>query len=142
MQYYYKIKERGITLFIAMIVTATLLLISTGIVTLAVREAKISSTARESQHAFYAADTGIECALYWSAKSPVVAGSTITCNNTVSPVFNGYPFTFDVNFSPDPYCATVTIARSGGQTTIESRGHNTCDTTNSRRVERAVKVTY
>ena len=52
-------KERGITLFIAMVVTATLLLISVGVATLAVREASIANAGKQSQYAFYAADTGI-----------------------------------------------------------------------------------
>jgi Tfp pilus assembly protein PilX len=62
--------KKGFTLFIAMIVMATLLLVSSTIAALAVRGSFIYSTARESQKAFYAADSGMECALFWDVKSP------------------------------------------------------------------------
>ncbi len=66
----------------------------------------------------------------------------VTCSNNVIPVTtNGLTSTFQVTFSPEPYCADVTVIK-GGATTIESRGYNTCDTGNARRVERAIKVTY
>ena len=45
-----------------------------------------------------------------------------------------------------PYCATVTVTKtvSSGivSTSIDSRGYNTCVTTDLGRVERALKVTY
>jgi hypothetical protein len=39
-------------------------------------------------------------------------------------------------------CAIVVVTKSGGNTIIESRGYNTCDTTADRRFERAVRITY
>jgi len=41
----------------------------------------------------------------------------------------------------DP-CATVTVKKDNGNTTVDSRGYNTCDTNSPRRVERGVSVTY
>jgi len=153
-------KNRGFTLFMAVIVMGTLLLVAVGIVSLAVRQILISSSARESQYAFYAADTGIECALYWDVQNPsgVSAFSTstsstnITCNGpSLLPVGGGGSSmptsTFAFTFSPnEPYCATVAVNKKYVSnvlvTTIESKGYNTCDTSNPRRVERAVRVTY
>ncbi len=139
-------QESGVTLFIAMVITATLLLISTGIVVLSIKEAQISNAGRESQYAFYAADTGIECALYWDTKSPsgsafLTPGSTITCAGQSQSAGDSNPSIFDLTF-PDNSCVTVTVTKNGSATTIESRGHNTCDLTSARRVERAIKVTY
>jgi hypothetical protein len=146
--------NKGFTLFIAMVITGTLLVVSMGIVNLAVKGAILYSAARQSQHAFYAADTGIECTLFWDVKNSsgfsafsTSTASTISCNNQ-SLVVQGseqgsptLPFTF--NFSPDPYCAIVTVVKLNNNTTrIESRGYNTCDLSNPRRVERAVRVTY
>ncbi|MDZ4225930.1 MAG: hypothetical protein U1C66_00365 [Patescibacteria group bacterium] len=44
---------------------------------LLIRELELSRTARESQYAIYAADTGVECALYWDFKYGTVNPSDI-----------------------------------------------------------------
>jgi len=152
-------KNKGITLLIAIVITASLLLISTGMVNLALRQAFLTSSSRESQFAFYAADTGIECALYWDVRNPNYSAfatstmSTIHCNEDVlnqnptnpTPAIVGGESapSFTIKFLPDPYCAIVTVTKfDNGATQIESKGYNTCDSTNPNRVERAVKVTY
>ena len=152
-------KTKGFTLFIAIAVTATLLFISTGIVSTALKEAFLTSASRESQYAFYAADTGIECAVYWDVKNPTgisafatSTASQISCNQNAANPSNPTPSvvgssavsTFTINFLPDQYCAVVTVTKSdtNPKTKIESLGYNTCDPGNPRRVERAVRVTY
>jgi hypothetical protein len=99
-------KQRGFTLFVAMVVTSTLVVISMGIIAFAVRQSLITSAGRESQYAFYAADTAAECALHWdvvgvpdaaqgpdrySAFSPQTAALQVRCNQdnvTVGPLSN------------------------------------------------------
>jgi len=159
MNKYFKIKnkENGFTLFISIVIMGTVLLIATGVISLAVKQAFISSAGKESQNAFYAADTGVECALFWDIHNPsgVSAFSTSTtssiyCNNDVNNSSNqwtvggGYTSTINyISFNPDPYCAVVTVTKSvGGGTTIESKGYNTCDSSNPRRAERAVRAVY
>lgn len=157
----FKDKNKGLTLFVAMVLMGTLLLIATGIVSLAVRQSVISASGRESQDAFYAADTGIECALFWDVQNQTgissfstSTGSTIFCNQDASNPSNPIPTTvggnavstFRVNFLPNPYCAIVTVTKDyindALVTTIESKGYNTCDPSNPRRVERAVRAVY
>jgi hypothetical protein len=150
-------KNRGFTLFVAIVVMGTILLVATGVVNLATRQAFISASGRESQHAFYAADTGIECALYWDVQNPsgisafsTTTGSTIFCNKDANNPSNewvvGGSYTSVINkidFLPDPYCAIVTVTKDTlGGTKIESLGYNTCDPLNPRRLERAIRVTY
>jgi Tfp pilus assembly protein PilX len=143
-------KNTGFTLFIAMVVMSTLLLVATGVVSLVVRQALVSSSGRESQHAFYAADTGIECAIYWDVQNPsgisafaTSTGSQINCNNQTMAVGGVATSTFSFNFSPDPFCVTVTVNKGPtGATKIESKGYNSCDLLNPRRVERAIRVLY
>lgn len=149
-------KNKGFTLFIAVVVTGTLLLIATGIITLAYKQGLIASSGKESQIAFYAADSGLECALYWDVKNPSGESafdpnftSTINCNRDEGNTGNQWTVggssesQFTMTFLPDPFCATVTVTKlTGGGTEIRSRGYNTCSATNPRRVERAVKVTY
>ena len=54
---------------------------------MAVRQVLLSGTGRDSQYAFYAANTGIECAMYWdlqasSTDSFVFATSSDTSINS------------------------------------------------------------
>ena len=113
-------RNKGFALFIAVVVMGTLLLIATGIISLAVRQTILSTSAQESQHAFYAADTGIECVLYWDVHNPsgisafaTSTGTTINCNEDASNPDNewvvggSYTSVIDtMTFLPDPYCAT------------------------------------
>src|SRR3989344_5483212 len=142
--------NKGFTLFIAIIVMGTLLLVAAGITGLAVKQSLISSTGRESQYAFYAADNCMECALYWDVQNPsgisafsTTTSSQITCNNQTMSVGGVVTSTFTFNISPDPFCTTVTVTKNPNNTTrIESKGYNTCDLSNPRRVERAVRASY
>ncbi len=150
--------QSGFTLLIAIAITGTLLLVATGIVNLAVKQSLISSSGKESQLAFYAADTGMECALYWDAKNPsadqsafaITTTTLINCNKDSANPANQWTVGGSavsvislITFLPDPYCAIVTVTKNGnGTTLIESKGYNTCDPANPRRVERAVRATY
>ncbi len=153
--------KRGIALYIAITVTGALVLVSYAIIEIALKQIAISSIGRDSQQAFYAADTGAECAVYWDIKNPTNAGvsafatdtpNAINCNNqpltptlTIGTNLAGTS-TFRMFFGTDPYCADVTVGKSyvgsNRKTTIESRGYNTCDTTAPQRVERAVRISY
>ena len=146
-----------------MVVTATLLLVAMGIISITVREAFLTSAGRESQYAFYAADTGVECAIYWDVKNSsgysafsTSTYSTIFCNQDSSNITNpsstnkpgntvggNLPTVFNLTFLPNPYCATVSVTKNNdGTTIIKSSGYNTCDTASARRVERALEVSY
>ena len=59
---------RGFTIFFAVLVASLSLSIGLAIYDLFVRELLLSQTATQSQYAIYAADTGIECALYWDIR--------------------------------------------------------------------------
>lgn len=166
--------ERGITLFIAVIASSLLLLVSLAVVNITYKDILFSSSARDSQFAFYAADSGVECAMYWDFKNPsdisafsiTTEGTprTINCNNQAMSTGDSLPggvtgliggggnsnptsiFSFD--YSPQAYCAIVTVNKYEApgspiiQTTIESRGYNTCDTSNPKRLERAIRIEY
>ena len=62
--------QRGIAVLFAVLMTVILVSVATTIVSIAIRQTILSSTGRESQYAFYAANTGIECALYWDLNPP------------------------------------------------------------------------
>jgi hypothetical protein len=63
-----KMSKNGFTLFIAMIVTGLILGVGFSITNILLKELSLSSTGKESQVAFYAADSAAECAMYWDRK--------------------------------------------------------------------------
>ena len=59
---------RGFTIFLAVLVSSLALAVGLAIYDLTVRELDLTIASRESHYAIYAADTGVECALYWDSK--------------------------------------------------------------------------
>lgn len=58
-------KQKGFTLLFAVLISTLVLSISATVTSIALRQTIISTTGRESQYAFYAANTAMECAFYW-----------------------------------------------------------------------------
>lgn len=158
-------KNKGFTLLVAVVVTSMLLLIGFILSDVATKQLKLSSSNEESQSAFFAADSGLECAKYWDLSSAdlspfaTATPGTVICNNqtiktglqTIPPsatpnsVIGGgntnATSTFYLSYTKG--CAIVTVAKkANGYTTIDSRGYNTCDTTSPKRYERGVTITY
>ncbi len=78
--------QRGFTLLLAALISSIVLMLGSSIFSIAQKQVILSSIGRDSQFAFYAADTAAECALYHdirfeafgSAASPTPA--TIICD--------------------------------------------------------------
>ena len=64
--------KKGSVLILALIMASILLSVGMGISNIALKEIKLSSIGNESGKAFYMADTGAECALYWDTRSVAV----------------------------------------------------------------------
>lgn len=62
--------KSGFTIFLAVIISGLMLIVVVSISNLALKETILSGAGRESQLAFYAADSGIECVLYWDYENP------------------------------------------------------------------------
>ncbi|MEN9649800.1 MAG: hypothetical protein RL094_767 [Candidatus Parcubacteria bacterium] len=60
---------KGFTLFVSLIVTSVLLAVGFSIGNIVLKQLSLSSSGRESQVAFFAADSGAECAMYWDRKN-------------------------------------------------------------------------
>ncbi len=83
-------KDKGFTLLISIIVTSALLIVSFVVINIALKQLILASAGEESQYAFYSADAGTECAVYWDLKGSTTGAlspfdpsttGTITCNN-------------------------------------------------------------
>lgn len=57
--------SRGFTLYYAALFAGVLVIIGGALLNLALKEFRLSATLRDSEYAFFAADSGTECALYW-----------------------------------------------------------------------------
>ncbi len=81
--------NRGFVLLLAVLVSGILLALGVALYNIASKELILSSSGRDSQFAFYAADSGIECALYWDAKHDAFATTSsltqVTCGSGTLP---------------------------------------------------------
>ena len=153
--------KQGFTLLFAALVASLVLSIGIAVFNITLKELKLSSAGRESQFAFYAADTGAECALYWDFQHNAFATTTdtpircagIDIGGPGDPdCCGGQPlgaeYRFRLNFSPEEYCVDVIFKKEliGSppqlSTTIEAFGRNSCIVGAPRRVERAIRVRY
>ncbi|MDB4984362.1 MAG: seg [Patescibacteria group bacterium] len=76
--FFNKLKEahKGFVILFTVLISAIILMIGFGIFSIATRETILSGTAREAQFSFYAADAGVECALYFQTHSNVLHAGT------------------------------------------------------------------
>ena len=149
-------KNGGFLLLFAVLLASVILAVALSISDTALKEISLSSSAKESNYAFLAADTGAECALYFDRSGSAVFDTTQVQNyqsylSTLSPApqcagySNGLPITasspsakvFDFDFyvpflGPDnKSCSLVTVKKDESTTptttTIRSLGYNTGD---------------
>jgi hypothetical protein len=150
-------KNKGFALLFSVLIASLLLTIGLSILSIALKELDISSATERSIHAFYAADSGVECVKYWDLKHfpPQVPPKCdtgpcqITCGSisNLSLTFSGSDV--DGFFGTDFFLLTsdtegpnfnLSVTRDTGDlTTVKSYGR---DTAGGDRVERAIKDTY
>lgn len=130
-----------------------MLLLGASIFSIISKQIALSSIGRDSQFAFYAADTGAECALFWDTRFNAFASTTgfttAECDEqslgTIT--FTGYGIPMEFQFEPNGLCSIVEVTKEQTfpNTTIQARGYSTdCEgiTTSPRALERAVEITY
>lgn len=81
-------QSRGFTILVAALTASLVLALGISVFTIAQKQLILSSLGRNSQYAFYAADTAAECALYWDIREhafgpPIVAEEGEIENTTV-----------------------------------------------------------
>lgn len=142
--------QKGIAILIAVIAVSAMLLIALAISDISFKEQVLTFFGRDSKTAFYAANSGIECALFHDFgggveglfKFPTSTESslpgTVQCANQalqthVSSDANSAVTSFYFNvISEASSCSVVRVTKTavggGIQTVVESRGYNnTCD---------------
>jgi hypothetical protein len=63
-------RKNGYALYYAIVLTGILILVAYVTANISIKELALSTAAGDSHTAFYNADTGLECALYWDLQNP------------------------------------------------------------------------
>ena len=157
-------RKKGYALYIAILTASALALLGFSITNMSLKQITLSYIGSESHIAFYNADTGLECALYWDLKNggtsafdinfpgslncngqTISTGSqTVSTNPTQSSKIGGGGLSnpisiFQLNLPTG--CAIVSVTKNpDGTTLFESRGYNSCS--GIKRFERGIKILY
>ena len=161
-----KTKDQGFVILFAVVLSSIMLAVAIGMANIAYKQTVFTTSAKDTNAAFFAADTGSECALYYDLQgtqsffgvvNPFGSGSTVTtsCAGTIIDLYQGSstgPWTFHlVGLGADGQaCATVTVTKttSPESTEIVSKGYSTggdtadCSSSDVRRVERQIEINY
>lgn len=140
--------QEGFILPLSMIVISIVLTASMSISILIMGEIEFSILSRESQRAFFAADAGTECALYWDLRGRAfqieVDSLLISCvgleNFSVPNSDNIWHFT--LSFSNGSRAEVYVDKTNYPITQIRSYGYNKDAIGGGDLVERALRVTY
>jgi hypothetical protein len=84
--YYKKYKEQGFTLILAIFLSTIVLTITLSMMSILYKQLILSTADRESQIAFFAADSGMECAYYWDFRADLSGSTTQSIFQTVRPL--------------------------------------------------------
>ena len=133
--------QKGFVVLFTVLIASIVLLMALGISNIAAKEVLLSIQARDAARAFFAADAGMECALYQDKSAGVFIGNTnpnFKCKDvdvtftSSSPIVNSpiTKFIFYINLGQDPSvgCTRVEVTKdtsSPTPTRIESFGYNT-----------------
>lgn len=155
----YNKKEKGFVALFTVLIVSVILAMAIGIASISLKEIVLSSGASEGSKAFYAADSGVECALYYDRINPA-QGTFLTnlkCNGIlpINPLSSSdfespEVYDFEIPFGADgELCAKIKVKRFittglGYTFLIESKGSNLpCGPNdNPKKVERSIRVTY
>jgi Tfp pilus assembly protein PilX len=142
--------NKGISLVIALIMMTFLLAIAFSIGNIILRQLRLTNIGTNSQTSFYAADSALECALYWDtitdgtvagSLDQAVFGTSTTYIPSTNPIKCGVNIanpvsftktadtliattTFTIDYGQNT-CAAVEVVKSEYRTKISTSGYNT-----------------
>jgi len=151
-----RISQSGFALLYSVIVISLILTIAISISNVTYKQTILSGLARDSQIAFYQADAGVECGLFYDVARGMFPQGTLLVNAPSTIDCGGKLLKIDDTASSDDYfvyvlegstepCYTIVLDKTdlalGISSVIRAFGHNIC-TPGPRQVERALEVRY
>lgn len=145
--------KNGYALLFTVIIIGIIMSFASGISSSSLKQTILSSTANDSQIAFYQADTAGECALKVALDLQLVQLGQISCgvdsegrNLNLRITQNKTDF-FELNPSPTPAknepCFKITIDKTdSSKTIIKAYGYNVCDLNSTKKLERGIQIEF
>ncbi len=164
--------QKGYAMLFTVVIISAISVITAGLTSAIYKQMVLSSLAKDSQIAFYQADTASDCALYSDLVKVMSPDSTFLtdeigdnwkCGNfelkkkLINPEdpTEGYILSFLDENTSDP-CFKIEIRKTLNNETVDedgkvipktdieirAKGYNICDKTNPRTVEREIQVNY
>ncbi|MFM2374412.1 MAG: hypothetical protein RLZZ234_407 [Candidatus Parcubacteria bacterium] len=132
--------QRGFALLVAVLISSVVLAVGLSMLNITLKQYIFSGTGRESEIAFYAADAGMECALYFDTSTAggvfdlSATGGSFSCmdQSTTAPAGGtsgvAKTFVFEWNTSGQTVCTKIAITKYYSATNPVSMGAaGTCD---------------
>ncbi|MDD5721148.1 MAG: pilus assembly PilX N-terminal domain-containing protein [Candidatus Pacebacteria bacterium] len=130
-----KNNKEGFVILFAVTISAILLSIALGVSNIALREVKFSTSAKDTNDAFFAADAGLECAMLYDKSDQdknIFPGngttSSMNCvGRTFTPIFTSpslWNFVVSGLGNTSQSCAIVTMDKGNPIVTVTSKGYN------------------
>ncbi len=149
-----KIKnQKGYALLFTIMIISIISVITAGLINASTKQLILSSLARNSQLAFYQADTAGDCALYVDLvktteeiKKFIENGDLLSCGGD-NLIISGeaeknYSLTSKEFLGTNNPCFSINITKKDTSTVISAKGYNICDLSNPRVVEREIQISY
>ena len=155
-----KRKDQGIALVLAILISGIIFLVALGITGVSVKEIQFSISNKDANEAFFAADTGAECALYNDGPTKEIfyidsETTSLDClkDKNIEFVYAPNPWVFVTTGlgNSEEACAIVTVSKTFDDdgntltTQIVSKGYNLGNEDCSlpeNRVERVLELNY
>lgn len=148
-----KIKnKKGYALLFTIMIISVISVITAGLISTSTKQLILSSLAKNSQTAFYQADTAGDCALYTDlAKTTeqiqefIDTGDGLDCGGKklfISGDTSNYTLMPNDVLGSNTPCFSISIEKTGIDTKIVAKGYNICNLNNPRVVEREIQISY
>lgn len=154
MKIFFKKNNKGYALLFTIMIISVISVVTAGLLNTMSKQLVLSSLAKDSQVAFYQADTASDCGLYVDMTNPegiIDSGGNLICGGidlTLEKKADGYIiYPTDISETIDP-CFRIEVLKDKNTkpgyilTEISARGYNFCNINNIRTVEREIKVTF
>lgn len=145
--------EKGYAILFTVIIVSAISVVAAGISNSIYKQIVLSSLAKDSQVAFYQADTASDCALLFDME--ITSTLEFLDNNSMTWLCGG----FNMDVTKGQYgsykimpnsadedknipCYRVEVTKNLENTTILANGYNICNKNNIRTVERQIKIEY